>query len=91
MLLIPCPHCGAREETEFSYGGEAHIARPADPDGLDDAQWADYLFMRTNPKGTHLERWCHSEGCRSWFNARRDTVTHAITTIYGATDSAPGD
>ena len=28
MLVIPCPYCGDREETEFSYGGESHIARP---------------------------------------------------------------
>jgi len=27
MLLIHCPHCQEdREEEEFSYGGEAHIA-----------------------------------------------------------------
>ena len=31
MLLIPCPWCGPRDEIEFHYGGEAHIARPADP------------------------------------------------------------
>ena len=32
MLLIDCPYCGmARPEIEFAYGGEAHIARPADP------------------------------------------------------------
>ena len=24
MLLIPCPWCGEREETEFHHGGEAH-------------------------------------------------------------------
>ena len=91
MLLITCPNCGPRDESEFSYGGEAHIARPADPDALDDGAWADYLFMRSNPKGSHLERWCHAEGCRRWFNARRDTVTHAITAIYGACEAAPED
>ena len=31
MLLIACPHCGNRPETEFRCGGQAHIARPADP------------------------------------------------------------
>ena len=32
MLLIDCPYCGmARPEIEFAYGGEAHIARAADP------------------------------------------------------------
>ena len=32
MLLIECPWCGARDESEFTYGGEAHIVRPEDPD-----------------------------------------------------------
>ena len=91
MLLIHCPYCGARDELEFSCGGEAHIARPLDPDALGDEQWADYLFMRTNPKGAHLERWCHTHGCRRWFNVRRDTVSHAISAVYGATDSPPRD
>ena len=31
MLLINCPYCGPRPELEFSYGGQAHIARPAEP------------------------------------------------------------
>ena len=44
MLLIKCPWCGDRDETEFSYGGEAAIKRPQDPKALDDKQWADYLF-----------------------------------------------
>ena len=56
MLLIPCPWCGPRDETEFRCGGEAHISRPADPDALSDDEWADYLFMRRNPKGTYRER-----------------------------------
>ena len=46
MLWIDCPWCGARPETEFRYGGEAHIARP-EPAATDDAGWADYLFMRS--------------------------------------------
>ena len=36
MLLIPCPWCGEREETEFRCGGEAHIARPGQPAALSD-------------------------------------------------------
>src|SRR5919204_587797 len=56
MLLIPCPWCGPRDEIEFHYGGEAHIARPPDPDALDDRAWADYLFMRSNPKGPFAAR-----------------------------------
>ena len=30
MMLIPCPWCGPRDETEFHYGGQAHVAYPAD-------------------------------------------------------------
>ena len=51
MLLIPCPHCGPRDETEFKYGGQAGVAYPADPDALTDAEWVEYLFLRDNPKG----------------------------------------
>ena len=82
MLLIPCPYCGERDESEFSYGGEAHIARPAEPDALSDAEWADYVFMQSNVKGVFLERWCHSHGCRRWFNLARDTVTYEILGAY---------
>ncbi len=51
MLLIPCPWCGERDEIEFSYGGEAGIAYPADPAALSDEEWAEWLFVRDNPKG----------------------------------------
>jgi heterotetrameric sarcosine oxidase delta subunit len=91
MMRIECPWCGPRDETEFHYGGEAHIARPEDPDALSDEAWADYLFMRANPKGRHLERWCHSHGCGRWFNAERDTVTHAIAAVYRMGERPPGE
>lgn len=91
MLLIECPWCGPRDESEYTYGGEAHIARPADPDKLSDAEWADYLYMRQNPKGAHLERWVHTHGCRRWFNAVRNTHTHAMTAVYKPGEKAPAD
>lgn len=78
MLLIHCPFCGLRDQTEFGYAGEAGIERPSDPDQLSDQQWADYLFYRTNPKGVHDELWVHAAGCRQYFKARRDTVTYRI-------------
>ena len=89
MLLLTCPWCGARDETEYSYGGEAHIIRPPRPAELSDDQWADYLFMRSNPKGTHHERWVHSQGCRRWFNVERHTVSHVITAIYDIGKAPP--
>ena len=82
MLLIRCPWCGERDEVEFSYGGQAHIAYPADPASVSDEQWAKFLFMRDNPKGWFKERWMHVHGCRRWFNAERHTVTHEITRTY---------
>ncbi len=82
MLIINCPHCGPREESEFSCGGEAHIARPLAENSISDAEFADYLFLRDNPKGLFLERWRHSAGCRRWFNIARDTVSHEIIEVY---------
>ena len=76
MLLVPCPWCGPRPEVEFRYGGQAGVAYPDDPDTVDDATWAEYVFIRDNPKGPFHERWVHSVGCRRWFEAARDTVTH---------------
>jgi len=87
MLRIDCPHCGTRDEVEFTFGGESHVIRPA-PD-VSDAEWAEYLFNRDNPKGTHLERWCHSFGCSQWFNVARDTVTHDILATYEMGEERP--
>ncbi|MBL8670207.1 MAG: sarcosine oxidase subunit delta [Alphaproteobacteria bacterium] len=82
MLLIRCPYCGDRDEIEFAYGGQAHLARPAPPAAQSDAEWGAYLFLRDNPKGVFLERWMHAQGCRRWFNVARHTVTHEILAIY---------
>ena len=89
MLLISCPWCGERDETEFRCGGEAHLARPAEPDALSDEAWGEYLFLRRNPKGRFHERWVHSLGCRRWFNVVRDTVTHEIVAIYKMGEPGP--
>ena len=78
MLLITCPWCGPRAETEFTCGGEADIARPPNPENLSDEAWADYLFMRRNPRGLQREQWHHSFGCRRWFVVERDTVTYEL-------------
>ena len=51
MLLIPCPWCGPRDETEFRYGGQAGIAYPADPDALTDAEWVELPVPARQPQG----------------------------------------
>jgi heterotetrameric sarcosine oxidase delta subunit len=83
MMLIRCPWCGPRDETEFHYGGQANVAYPAEPQALTDDQWAGYLFFRDNPKGRFTERWCHTASCRQWFTAVRDTTTHQVLATYG--------
>jgi sarcosine oxidase, subunit delta len=89
MLLIACPWCGARPENEFRYGGEAHIARPHDPGAVDDQAWADFLYMRSNPKGIHHERWRHIHGCGRFLNCVRDTVSDRILATYRPVDPKP--
>lgn len=82
MILISCPDCGPRDETEFHYGGQAHVPYPEEPNTLSDEEWGRYLFYRENTKGIFAERWVHSSGCRKWFNVLRDTVTYRIAAVY---------
>ena len=89
MLLIECPWCGERDQTEFSYGGEAHIARPKNSADISDEAWGDYVFFRSNPKGVHKERWVHSFGCRRWFNMVRDTASGEIHGTYAPGENPP--
>ncbi len=90
MLLIRCPHCSMeRPEAEFRYGGEAHIARPSEPSTVSDAAWADFLYMRSNPKGLHVERWRHIHGCGRFFNGVRDTVSDRILATYKPGEPRP--
>jgi sarcosine oxidase, subunit delta len=82
MLVVTCPVCGASgDETDFHWGGQAHIARPAtsDPAGISDRQQRDYLFVRHNPKGLHFER------------IRWDTMTMEFKAFYGVTQLPPED
>lgn len=88
MLLIQCPWCGERAETEFNYGGEAGIVRPTNSEQMSDREWGDYVFMRKNPMGLHREQWVHTHGCRRWFVAERDTRTYQFKgyETFGAND-----
>ena len=90
MLLIDCPWCGKRPELEFSYGGQAHLVRPQQAASLTDAQWAEYLYVRANPRGRHAERWRHVRGCGRFFNALRDTTTDQFIATYKIGEQAPG-
>jgi sarcosine oxidase subunit delta len=89
MLLIPCPWCGPRPESEFRNGGEAHLARPADPSAATDEAWAGFLYMRGNPKGIYAERWRHVHGCGRFLNCIRDTVSDRIVATYRPGEPRP--
>ncbi|WP_299329523.1 sarcosine oxidase subunit delta [Parasphingopyxis sp.] len=80
MLIIPCPWCGARDESEFAYGGEADIVRP--PAEVSDAAWAEYLYVRDNPRGKNRELWFHRDGCFQWFVLERDTATNECLSAH---------
>jgi heterotetrameric sarcosine oxidase delta subunit len=67
-MRVPCPHCGPRDVTEFSYGGEDRGAPSPDPD----AEFAR-TFLRANLAGLVTERWHHQAGCGAWFTFTRDT------------------
>ena len=82
MFKIDCPFCGPRDASDYSYGGEAHIARPDNSENLSDEEWADFVFMRGNVKGAFAERWVHTAGCRRFFNVIRDTATDEILVVY---------
>jgi sarcosine oxidase subunit delta len=89
MLLIPCPYCGPRPELEFRYAGEAHVARAAQPASVNDEDWAGFLYMRTNPRGLHAERWRHTHGCARFFNALRNTLTDQFVASYTVGEKRP--
>jgi sarcosine oxidase subunit delta len=76
MMLLTCPHCGPRDVTEFTYGGDANARQPADGASLE--EWNAYVFLRDNPRGPHDEVWQHTAGCRRWIRVRRNTLTHAV-------------
>ncbi len=75
-FLLPCPVCGPRDAYEFRYGGEVK-RRPAP--GSATAVWADYLYMKVNAAGFEQAWWFHSQGCRRWFQAGRDTRDNRVT------------
>lgn len=82
-MLIRCPWCGERDSSEFHYGGDATVKRPAEDAGL--KAWHDYVYLRDNPKGPHQELWQHSAGCRAFLVVTRDTLTHAISDVRPVT------
>ncbi|HLB61669.1 MAG TPA: sarcosine oxidase subunit delta [Actinomycetota bacterium] len=72
-LKIPCPHCGPRPYTEFTFGGELRQIEAADPE-----QDFRRVYLPANAPGPQAERWFHAFGCRRWLTVSRDTVTNRV-------------
>ena len=77
MMLLSCPHCGARNVSEFRYVGEVK-ARP-DPATASPAEWRRHLYFSANQLGWVRETWYHSAGCQRYFGVRRHTGTNEVT------------
>lgn len=76
MILIPCPHCGPRNASEFAYRGESK-ARP-DPATAGPGEWRDYLYNHANPAGWTTEGWYHRAGCRRFIQVERHSLTNQV-------------
>ena len=72
-LMITCPHCGPREYTEFTFGGELRELEAPDPR-------ADFerVYLRENLPGPQRERWFHTLGCGRWLTLTRDTARNEV-------------
>ena len=82
MIRIPCPYCGERDHSEFTYGGDGSIVYPALDAPAED--WLKAVFQRENIRGLQTETWHHVNGCRMWLVVERDTMTHEIHAVRPA-------
>lgn len=74
-FLLTCPNCGAREVTDFAFGGEV-CERPTERPSFRELN--TYNYFRRNVAGVQREWWYHRSGCRAWFLAERDTRTNVV-------------
>lgn len=77
-MRIPCPFCGERDSSEFTYLGDADSARPDATKPGAAARFVEAVYLRISPAGAHHELWYHAFGCRGWVRVTRDTCTHEI-------------
>ena len=73
-LEVPCPHCGLRPFTEFTFGGEWRELDAA----LAEEDFAR-VYLPENPEGAQCERWFHAMGCKTWITLTRDTRTNEVS------------
>jgi heterotetrameric sarcosine oxidase delta subunit len=84
-FVLTCPNCGPREVTDFEFGGEV-VPRPRQRPVSRDL--AVYNYFRRNVAGVQREWWYHRAGCRTWFQADRDTRTNVVKGTWLPRDDA---
>lgn len=77
-FLLECPHCGLREVADFAFGGEIS-ERPKQAPSFRELN--EYNYFRRNVAGVQREWWYHRSGCRTWFQAERDTRTNEVLRV----------
>jgi len=88
-MIIPCPYCGPRDLSEFTYQGDATRTRP-EPTSTDEAAWHAWVYQRPNPAGWHREYWQHAGGCRAHLVVDRNRLTHEIGEVRLAREAVSG-
>ena len=78
MKIMQCPLNGARNISEFAFGGEV---LPMPKLKADLREWAEYVFIENNTLGVVREWWIHVP-TSYWFIADRDTQTNEIVRTY---------
>ena len=84
MLLIVCPHCGPRNNDEFTFNGE--IATRPGPEATP-TEWRGYLYQKNNVSGWQAEQWFHVSGCRRFLRVERHTATNEIRSVTDVSEA----
>lgn len=85
-MRLVCPLCGDRDSREFSYLGDAKLCNRPEADAPF-SKWHDYVHLRDNPEGSHVELWLHDYGCRAFLRVERDTRSHEIHSVDLVTEA----
>ncbi|MES0126455.1 sarcosine oxidase subunit delta [Mesorhizobium sp. C420B] len=88
-MRIACPYCGLRDVQEFAYAGDSCPQRPDGPDATEGVMF-EYVYLRDNSHGIHEEFWYHAAACNAWLVVRRNTLTHAIDSVFPVKDRKAG-
>ena len=83
MLLIDCPYCGERDESEFSYGGRCIVYPPLDS-STTRGDWHRAIHLHDGSQNVINEYWYHEFGCEQWIGIKRDIESHEITSTSTA-------